>query len=208
MKRKATRERARVAALSQYVDESRNAIEQIYIFKNQKPENMKTLVKETKRRVYLKFGEDLYSTNHEWSDGSLVPVDITALTDQQAESLKADSGWWPLGDFEHIEQAYVAYLAKMRAASEKRKEEQKMKDSQLDDFWKDVDSRVGMDVCDPFIDRFKGHSFVAYDRGFVWSKTLRAVFHLRNCTASRNYYPKTCRKIFSFGSDLSELESK
>jgi hypothetical protein len=59
MKRKATRERARVAALSQYVDESRNAIEQICIFKNQKPENMKTLVKETKRRVYLKFGEDL-----------------------------------------------------------------------------------------------------------------------------------------------------
>lgn len=79
---------------------------------------------------------------------------------------------------------------------------------ELDDFWKDVDSRVGMDVCTPFIDRFIGHSFVAYDRGYVWSKTLRAIFKLRNFTGSKAYYPKACKSMYGFGSDLSELDKK
>jgi hypothetical protein len=94
----------------------------------------------------------------------------------------------------------------LKKASERREEEQRLKDESLDDFWKDVDSRVGMDVCTPFIERFVGHSFVAYDRGFVWSRTLKAVFRLRNCTGSRNYYPKAVEKIYSFGSDLKEIE--
>jgi len=77
---------------------------------------------------------------------------------------------------------------------------------ELNDFWKDVDSRLGMDVCTPFIERFKGHSFVAYNTGFIWSKTLKAIFQLRDFSASRLYYPKSYERVFSFGSNLFELD--
>jgi hypothetical protein len=78
---------------------------------------------------------------------------------------------------------------------------------ELDKFWQDVDSLTGMEVCTPFIERFAGHSFVAYDKGFVWSKTLKAIFKLREFSGSKAYYPKAYEKVYSFGSDLSELEN-
>lgn len=76
---------------------------------------------------------------------------------------------------------------------------------EIDNFWKDVDSRIGMEVCTPFINRFIGHSFVAYDKDFIWSKTLKAVFKLRNFSGSKAYYPKGYERVFSFGSDLSDI---
>ena len=167
---------------------------------------MKTLVKETKTKTYLKFGDDFYATNHDWSNHALELIDIGGLHPQRLDTLKSDSGWMDIGDFQSVDNAYFAYLGILRKASEQRKEEQKLRDAALDPFWKDVDSRIGMDVCDPFIDRVRGHSFVSYDRGFVWSKTLRAVFKLRNCTGSHNYYPKDVNKVYSFGADLNDIK--
>lgn len=77
---------------------------------------------------------------------------------------------------------------------------------ELDDFWNDVDSRVGMDVCTPFIKRFKGHSFVAFQNGIVWSKTMNRAFLLKNGNPRLTEYPKSMiGRPYSFGSDLSDL---
>lgn len=72
----------------------------------------------------------------------------------------------------------------------------------LSPFWADVDSRVGMDVCTPFMKKFPKDSFVAYDNGTVWSKTQRTIYRLRNCTAGRLSYPNSCKNVVSFGDDL------
>lgn len=78
---------------------------------------------------------------------------------------------------------------------------------ELDDFWKDVDSRVGMDVCTPFIERFRGHSFVVFDNGLIWSKTLKRGFRTRNASISFRSYPKAMKhRPYGFGADLSELD--
>ncbi len=73
-------------------------------------------------------------------------------------------------------------------------------EANLNEFWKDVDSRVGMDVCTPFINKFPNDSFVAYDNGTVWSKTQRTIYRLRNCTAGRTSYPNAVKQVVSFGS--------
>lgn len=77
---------------------------------------------------------------------------------------------------------------------------------ELDEFWKDVISRNGMDVCTPFINRFKGHSFVAYDNGLVWSKTMKIGFNTnQGATISHNECPKAMTALYGVGSDLSNL---
>lgn len=72
----------------------------------------------------------------------------------------------------------------------------------LSDFWKDVDGRVGMDACTPFMNKFPSDSFVAYDNGTVWSKTQRTIYRLRNCTAGRTSYPNAVKQVVSFGSEF------
>jgi len=80
----------------------------------------------------------------------------------------------------------------------------------LDDFWKDVMSRNGMDVCTPFINRFKGHSFVAYDNGLVWSKSMKIGFDLseKGKCISMHEMPKGMKKLYGIGCDLTELNKK
>lgn len=78
---------------------------------------------------------------------------------------------------------------------------------QLTPFWQDVKNRVGMDVCTPFMQAFPGHSFVAYDNGLVWSKTLKVGFNsIQGKTISRNELPKSLTELIGFGSDFSHLQ--
>lgn len=74
----------------------------------------------------------------------------------------------------------------------------------LTPFWKDVQSRIGMDVCTPFINAFKGHSFVAYDNNSVWSKTLKVLFITKKgITIHRT--PNGCKQVRGFNSQLADL---
>ena len=79
---------------------------------------------------------------------------------------------------------------------------------QLTPFWQDVKSRIGMDVCTPFMKCFPGHSFVAYDNGLVWSKTLKVGFNsIQGKTISRNEMPKSLTEYIGFGGDFSHLQT-
>lgn len=98
-------------------------------------------------------------------------------------------------------------IVKLKNAEAARKAEEKFLNS-LSDFWKDVHKRIGMDVCTPFMNKFRGHSFVAYSvdngNGFVWSKTMKTVFLLHKDGSSFHYWPKTYKKVIRFGSDEIE----
>lgn len=106
-----------------------------------------------------------------------------------------------------LEEAFTAFKIEEANKRNERKNSNQMFLQNLSDFWKDVQGRVGMDVCTPFINKFKGHSFVAYDNGTVWSSTLKIAFNTQHGNSvSRNSLPKSCEELRGFGSDLSDLK--
>lgn len=107
----------------------------------------------------------------------------------------------------------IKMALKLKKYSNNLKHESKIKTKNLKDnidpFWKDVLSRVGMDVVTPFINRFPGHSFVAYDNGLIWSKTMKIGFNSSWGTSiSRNSLPNGLKELRSVGNDLSDLDKK
>jgi len=163
---------------------------------------MKALVKKTKTKTYINFNNEIFVTNHDWSNFQFEKVDFNKLHEQQTLSINDKSGWCEVGEFETIENAYFAYIGLLKKEQGKRRTEKEKFIATLEPFWKDVDSRVGMDVCTPFINRFPGHSFVTYDKGFIWSKTLKAVFKLKDFSGSKAYFPKSYMNVYSFGAKL------
>ncbi len=101
-----------------------------------------------------------------------------------------------------VNQAIENYKLSQIEASENSEINRALFNANLNNFWKDVDSRIGMDVCTPFINKFSGHSFVSYDKGFVWSKTQSTIYKLRSCSASFLDYPKQTKKIVQFGQEF------
>ena len=74
---------------------------------------------------------------------------------------------------------------------------------ELSDFWKDVEKRIGMDVCTPFMNRFPNDSFVAYDNNTVWSKSLLTIFKTKKgITIARAAMPLSCQYIVNFGDKI------
>lgn len=60
-------------------------------------------------------------------------------------------------------------------------------------FWNDVKNRLGMDKATPFINLFRGHSFVAYDDNTIWSKSLKTAFGKgAGLTKIRHHYRIGC----------------
>jgi len=96
----------------------------------------------------------------------------------------------------------TVYWAWVNAQKSEKEAQRQAFNEALSDFWKEVDSKVGMEVCTPFINRFPGHSFVAYDKGFVWSKTQKTVYLLRDYSGSRAYWPKGHERVVRFGDDI------
>lgn len=160
---------------------------------------MKAQVKQTKRNTYIKINGEVFQKNNDWSTRDFKKIDDLETIDFKS-FIEVDGI-----DTDTVYQNYIDFL---KGNKEERQAERKQFEENLSDFWKDVSSRNGMDVCTPFIERFAGHSFVAYDKGFIWSKTLKSVFKLRDFSGSKAYYPKSFEKVFSFGSDLSELDKK
>lgn len=106
-----------------------------------------------------------------------------------------------------MEEALAAAKIHFEKEDEEKKERRRLFIENLSEFWKDVAGRVGMDVCTPFINRFRGHSFVSYDNGLVWSKTMRMGFNTSpSTTISINEIPKKCIELRGFGSDLNDLD--
>lgn len=76
----------------------------------------------------------------------------------------------------------------------------------IDAFWKEVSEANGMNVCDPFIKRFPGHSFVAYDSHYVWSKTMKIVFLTKlGHKPAKGTLPESRKAVYAFGEDISKI---
>ena len=102
-------------------------------------------------------------------------------------------------DFLKTEKETRAKYERERRAANKVEREKFI--NSLDEFWQDVNNRIGFDVITPFVKKYPGCSFVAYDANFVWCKTTKTAY-LLDGFKGRAYLPKSVKNIVRFGAKL------
>lgn len=81
---------------------------------------MKILVKKTKRKTYLK-AEQIFQTNNDWNNKEFIKVNMDILDSNQIEALECKSGWYEIGDFNNLEDAYCEWINILIQEREERK---------------------------------------------------------------------------------------
>lgn len=82
---------------------------------------MKTRFLKTKRRMYIQFGEEVFSTNNNWSDITFTNIQDEKLNEQQKEAINSQYGWESLGDCESLEDAYYKAIEVLKEQAYQRK---------------------------------------------------------------------------------------
>lgn len=71
---------------------------------------MKTQIRTTKTKTYIRFNGVIFITNNNWEDKTITPVDYNSLQEQQKQVLDSENGWEEIGEYEDVQAAYCAYI--------------------------------------------------------------------------------------------------
>lgn len=93
---------------------------------------MKTLVKKTKTKTYIKFNDELFLTNNNWNNRELEKLDLSTLDENQKDAINTDSGWVSLPASKDENDAYDMFINYLVAEAKERKQKDEL-------YWKEVE---------------------------------------------------------------------
>lgn len=71
---------------------------------------MTTLIRTSKTKTYINFNGEFFVTNNDWANKEILPVDFSAINEQQLAALNSEHGWQNIGEHADVQAAYHAFI--------------------------------------------------------------------------------------------------